>query len=122
MQLLATHEVGRLAVIEDRQPLVFPVNYVLDGDAVVVRTSSGTKLYAATRAPVAFEVDDLDRDRRTGWNVLLTGVAQEVTDLDRPDLIERLRAIALEPWPPGDKPELLRLAPTTVSGRRITRP
>jgi hypothetical protein len=88
---------------------------------VVIRTGTGTKLYGATRSEVAFEVDDLDRAGRTGWSVVLTGVAQEVTDLDRPDLVERLAVTAIEPWAPGDKPTLLRLAPATVSGRRITR-
>lgn len=121
LRLLADHTVGRLVVVEDRTPLVFPVNYVLDGDAVVIRTGTGTKLYGATRSPVSFEVDDLDREARTGWSVVLTGVAQEVTDLDRPDLVERLRDVAIEPWAPGDKPTLLRLAPAIVTGRRITR-
>ena len=121
LRLLADHDVGRLVVVEEHRPLVFPVNYVLDGDAVVIRTGTGTKLYGATRSEVSFEVDDLDRATRTGWSVVLTGVAQEVTDLDRPDLVGRLRDISIEPWAPGDKPTLLRLAPATVTGRRITR-
>lgn len=121
LRLLEGHEIGRFVVIEDHRPLVFPVNYVLDGDAVVIRTSTGTKVYGATRGFVSFEVDDLEHDRRTGWSVVLTGVAQEVTDLDRPDLVERLRDVALEPWAPGDRPALLRLAPETVTGRRIAR-
>lgn len=123
LRLLASHEVGRLAVVEgpQHQPLVFPVNYVLDGEAVVIRTATGTKLYAAGRAPVAFEVDDIDRQHRTGWSVLLTGLASEITDLDRPDLVQRLRETALDPWPEGEKPNLLRLAATEITGRRITR-
>jgi nitroimidazol reductase NimA-like FMN-containing flavoprotein (pyridoxamine 5'-phosphate oxidase superfamily) len=120
-RLLESQAVGRLVVIEDHRPLVFPVNYVLDGDAVVIRTASGTKLYGATRGFVSFEVDDLHTDNRTGWSVVLTGVAQEVTDLDRPDLVERLGAVPLEPWAPGDRPALVRLAAETVTGRRITR-
>ena len=121
LSLLATHEVGRLAVVEGHTPLIFPVNYALDGDAVVIRTATGTKLYAAGRSPVAFEVDDIDRAQRTGWSVLLTGVAAEITALDRPDLVQRLQATALEPWPEGEKPNLLRLAAAEITGRRITR-
>lgn len=120
-RLLEGQTVGRLVVIEDHRPLVFPVNYVLDGDAVVIRTASGTKLYGATRGFVSFEVDDLHTDSRTGWSVVLTGVAQEVTDVDRPDLVERLRVVSPEPWAPGDRPTLVRLAPDSVTGRRITR-
>ena len=121
LRLLADHDVGRLVVVEEHTPLVFPVNYVLDGDAVVIRTGTGTKLYGATRSLASFEVDDLDRGKRAGWSVVLTGVAQEITDVDRPDLVDRLRTVAIEPWAPGDKPTLLRLAATTVTGRRITR-
>ena len=121
LRLLEGQTVGRLVVIEDHRPLVFPVNYVLDGDAVVIRTTSGTKLYGVTRGFVSFEVDDLHTDSRTGWSVVLTGVAQEVTDFDRPDLVERLRAVSPEPWAPGDRPTIVRLAPDTVTGRRITR-
>ena len=121
LRLLADHDVGRLVVVEDHVPLVFPVNYVLDGDAVVIRTGTGTKLYGATRSLVSFEVDDLDRGRRAGWSVVITGVAQEITDVDRPDLVDRLRRVAIEPWAPGDKPALVRLAAATVTGRRITR-
>lgn len=121
LRLLASQEVGRLAVVEGHQPLVFPVNYVLDGEAIVIRTATGTKLYAATRGPVAFEVDEIDREQRTGWSVLVTGLAAEITDLDRPDLVQRLRDTTLEPWPEGEKPNLLRLPANEVSGRRITR-
>lgn len=121
LRLLASHEVGRLAVVEGHQPLVFPVNYVLDGDAVVIRTATGTKLYAASRAPVAFEVDDIDREHRTGWSVVVTGLAAEITDRDRPDLVQRLRETALDPWPEGEKPNLLRLPTVEMTGRRITR-
>ncbi len=41
--LLAQTNVGRLAVLVDGHPDIFPVNYVLDGDSIVFRTGAGTK-------------------------------------------------------------------------------
>jgi uncharacterized protein len=69
-RLLGTHQVGRLAVNAHPYPLIFPVNYAMDGDVVVIRTNAGLKLTAADHANVAFEVDDIDPIRRVGWSVL----------------------------------------------------
>jgi len=117
--LLATQEVGRLVAVDDGRPLIFPVNYALDGDAVVFRTASGTKLWASSRAPVAFEVDEIDRGARTGWSVILHGVAQEVTAFDRADVQARVWGLPVEPWAPGEKPVFVRIAPTLITGRRV---
>jgi uncharacterized protein len=46
-RLLAGDEIGRLAVADGGAPTVVPVNYVVDGDAVVFRTAPGTKLAKA---------------------------------------------------------------------------
>lgn len=117
-RLLATDEVGRLAVIDGGSPAIFPVNYVVDGEAVVFRTAEGTKLAAGTRHPVAFEVDAFDRASRTGWSVVVAGHLEEATRFDAATLA-RVRALPIEPWAGGEKPHWVRLVPTRVSGRRI---
>lgn len=66
LALLAGEVVGRLAVVAGGGAEIFPVNYVLDGDTVVFRTDSGTKLHAAGRAQASFEIDRIDREHRTG--------------------------------------------------------
>jgi uncharacterized protein len=120
LRLLATQEVGRLAVIEGGYgPLIVPVNYVLDGRAIVFATDGGTKLRGATRAPVAFEVDQLDPCTRSGWSVVARGLAHEIGGTARDDLQRRLAALSFQPWVPGDKPYLVGIAATTVTGRRI---
>ena len=43
-RLLASDEIGRLAIVDGGTPAVFPVNYVFDGRTVVFRTAPGTKL------------------------------------------------------------------------------
>jgi nitroimidazol reductase NimA-like FMN-containing flavoprotein (pyridoxamine 5'-phosphate oxidase superfamily) len=103
-----------------RSPTIFPVNYALDGEAVVFRTAPGTKLDHAERAPVAFEVDGLDRERREGWSVVVHGRLEEVTQFDASTL-GRVSALALYPWAEGAKDHWLRLVPSRVTGRRVSR-
>ena len=119
LRLLATQEVGRIAVVDHGNPHIFPVNFVLDGDAVVFRTAVGTKLDASSRSLVAFEVDQLDTANRSGWSVVVHGWAQEVTDYDRADLVDRVRNLVLSPWAESDKPHLVRVAGHTITGRRV---
>ena len=57
LQLLSEHNLGRLAVVSSGQPLIFPVNYTLDGGTVVFRTDAGNKLRRAIGRPVSFEID-----------------------------------------------------------------
>ena len=111
--LLATRSVGRLAyVARAGVPDIAPVNYVLDGDDVVVRSGPGPKLQAAERGDVvAFEVDDLDEGARTGWSVVVVGRARRVpvpADGTGP-----------EPWSAGPRRHLVRITPTRVTGRRL---
>lgn len=117
--LLASQEVGRLVVVEDGRPLVFPVNYAMDDDAPVFRTASGAKLWASSRSPVAFEVDDIDRESQTGWSVIVHGVAQEITAFDRSDVRSRVYGLPVHPWAKGDKPSFVRVAPRLITGRRV---
>jgi nitroimidazol reductase NimA-like FMN-containing flavoprotein (pyridoxamine 5'-phosphate oxidase superfamily) len=119
LALLATHQVGRLGVNSAHYPLLFVVNYGLDQDVIVIRTNPGTKLTSANHANVSFEVDDIDQHTRSGWSVLVRGLAEEVTPAHRTELIARTRATTVEPWAPGELGHWLRLIPHHVTGRRI---
>jgi len=121
MRLLATDSIGRLAVVVANTPLVVPVNYALDGDAVVFRTDPGTKFDKGPRARASFEVDSFDRTERTGWSVVATGRLEEVTHFDAATF-ERVRRLDVDPWAGGDKAHWMRLVPDRVTGRRIARP
>ena len=59
-RLLETQHVGRLAIVINGQPLIFPVNYAMLDGAVVFRTARGTKLFGAAGHSVAFEIDGTD--------------------------------------------------------------
>jgi nitroimidazol reductase NimA-like FMN-containing flavoprotein (pyridoxamine 5'-phosphate oxidase superfamily) len=119
-RLLATQQIGRLGVNAERYPLIFPVNYALDqAGVIVIRTAAGTKLAAANHANVTFEVDEIDQRTRSGWSVLIRGMAEEVTSEHRSELIERTKVTGVEPWASGDRGHWIRLIPHEISGRRI---
>jgi uncharacterized protein len=117
-ELLASGQLGRVAVTDDRGPVVFPVNYVLDRHTVVFRTEPGTKLHAAGRGGrVCFEADGTDEAACTGWSVIVRGEITEVTD---PAELARLRELPLRPWAPGARDRYARILPAVLTGRRIT--
>jgi hypothetical protein len=120
LHLLASQQVGRLAVVVGQSPMVVPVNYAIDGDVVVFRSGPGTKLSAAQHRNVAFEVDQIDLHERQGWSVLVTGVAEIVADQDDPDLASRTKALPVEPLEREGKDIWVRIRAAAVSGRRIT--
>ncbi len=94
---LSAARVGRLAFNLDGGPTILPVNHEMDGHSVVFRTDSGSKLLVAVdQQAVAFEVDGYDPDRRSGWSVVIRGIA---TVIDDPVQIDRLGALGVGPGP-----------------------
>lgn len=120
LALLAGRNVGRIAVTMRALPTILPVTYVLDThtESIVFRTGYGTKLYAAGRnAVVAFEVDEIDEDTRSGWSVVAVGSAHEVTD---PGELERLGRLRLAPWVASELAHTIAVPIVHVTGRRLT--
>jgi nitroimidazol reductase NimA-like FMN-containing flavoprotein (pyridoxamine 5'-phosphate oxidase superfamily) len=118
LELLGTHSLGRLAVIVDGHPIVFPINYALEGDAVVFRTAPGTKLSGAALGQVAFEIDEVDERTQTGWSVIVQGVGNEITStLD--ERSGRLRALEVQPWVPGERAHWIEILAQSITGRRL---
>jgi uncharacterized protein len=116
LQLLATAHVGRIALSLAALPVVLPVNFALLDDDVLIRTTPGSKLDAATKnTVVAFEADRIDALNRTGWSVLVQGVASEITDRDERD---RAAQIPLTPWS-GHDDHFVCVRSQLVSGRRL---
>jgi nitroimidazol reductase NimA-like FMN-containing flavoprotein (pyridoxamine 5'-phosphate oxidase superfamily) len=114
LQLLAAFSIGRLAVaVPDSPPLVVPVNYVLDGDVVVFRSDAGSKLSALRQHPVSFQLDSIDPLHRTGWSVLIQGIAYEATS-------HEIAHLNISPWAPGEKSHWVRILPAIITGRVIS--
>jgi uncharacterized protein len=115
--LLRTVSVGRLAVLVDGRPDIFPVNYTVDSGTLVFRTSQGTKLSAASGdAPVALEADGVDPESGLAWSVVIKGTAALVKSTE--DVLETSR-LYLFPWQSGRKDAFVRITPDSVTGRRF---
>jgi nitroimidazol reductase NimA-like FMN-containing flavoprotein (pyridoxamine 5'-phosphate oxidase superfamily) len=116
--LLRSHSIGRIALTDHGQPLIFPVNYAADDRAVVFRTAPGMKLQESRMARVAFEIDEVDEAAGTAWSVMVKGIAYEITEtLDA--LSERLRTLVVEPMAPGARPNWVAVMRRDISGRRF---
>jgi nitroimidazol reductase NimA-like FMN-containing flavoprotein (pyridoxamine 5'-phosphate oxidase superfamily) len=123
LQLLAANRFGRLAVsVNGQAPTLRPVNYVFDepSQSVIFRTGQGSKLYGLLASrKAAFEIDGIDLVNRTGWSVVVRGLAEEILD---PRELRRLARMPLDLWAPGDKPHWIRIRAGTVTGRRLVEP
>jgi uncharacterized protein len=118
--LLSAARVGRLGVIVDGRPEIFPINHVYDhaSGCVVFPTNASTKFRAALNWPtVAFEVDGVDPDDAGAWSVAVVGRAEELTDAVE---IERLARQRSALWAAGQSTRWLRIVPSKVTGRRIS--
>lgn len=116
-QYLRSSYIGRLTVINDGVPEIFPVNFSVAGETLLFRTAPGTKLRALlTGAVAALEVDGLNPYATQVWSVVAKGrpgpfdegsMTLPEADADR------------EPWEPGLKDHLVAITPTDLSGRRF---
>jgi nitroimidazol reductase NimA-like FMN-containing flavoprotein (pyridoxamine 5'-phosphate oxidase superfamily) len=116
--LMASVHLGRVAVTMGALPAVFPVNFEMRGGDIYFRTGEGTKMRTAIeKAVVGFEVDQFDEEAHTGWSVLVVGESEVVSQED-PELSD----VATRPWAGGDRPNLVRIHPELISGRRLIPP
>lgn len=118
--LLRRRSAGRVAFVVDGDVMVMPLNYVMYGDDIVVRTSDGSAFLAAVTgsSSVSFQVDRLDPADGGGWSwsVLALTAARPVDDVAE---LEVLGGLALDPWAPGVRDRYVVLRPRALTGRRV---
>jgi uncharacterized protein len=120
--LLGSAPVGRLGVVVDGHPEIYPVNHVYDRESgcVMFPTNARTKLHAALSGPaVAFEVDGVSPDGDRGWSVLVVGRAEEITDAETIARAARQRSVV---WRSENDVHWIRIVPSKVTGRRLCAP
>jgi hypothetical protein len=116
--LLGHTSVGRLAVVVDGEPDVFPVSFKPDGRELLFRTGGGTKLQAIeANSTVCLEADSVSAEFGLAWSVVVKGRAVEV-DAAGSALNETRRG--LFPWQGVGQDHLVRIIPQSVSGRKFT--
>jgi nitroimidazol reductase NimA-like FMN-containing flavoprotein (pyridoxamine 5'-phosphate oxidase superfamily) len=122
-RLLSDAPVGRIGVIVDEAPEIYPVNHLVDDGTIVFRSDPGTKLAGLSRHPVVcFQVDGFDAEQRIGWSVLVKGRARQARQMPDPDERRRVEGLPVDYWAPGPKWHRIRIMPIDVTGRRIRHP
>ena len=107
--LLALSAVGRVGVLVDSAPEIYPVNFVVDEQTIVFRTDPGNKLRGLDRSPsVCFEADGINLEDQSGWSVLVKGRAVEVTT---PEDRREVAGLPLQFWALGEKAHWIRIRP-----------
>jgi nitroimidazol reductase NimA-like FMN-containing flavoprotein (pyridoxamine 5'-phosphate oxidase superfamily) len=111
-ELLGQSGIGRLVVAGERgRPEIFPVYYYMAERRVLFWTDTGTKLTASTGHEVAFEVDCADPAAKTGWSVIVRGIARQWDP--------RQFRLHSTPWVNTVRPFLIAIDPTEITGRRL---
>ncbi|MDN3359768.1 pyridoxamine 5'-phosphate oxidase family protein [Actinomadura sp. DC4] len=117
LALMTSVPVGRVVYTDQALPAIMPMNFVLDGDEVVIHTASDSTLAAALRnAVVAFQIDDFGPDATTGWSVTITGQARLVDGVEE---TARLARLPLLPWVTAVNGQFIRIPARHVTGSRL---
>jgi uncharacterized protein len=116
--LLGSVPVGRIGFLAGGEVVILPVNFLVDGQDVVFRTAQGSKLSSIEVGHyVGFETDSYDPAARTGWSVVISGLAEIVDDEEEST---RLDELGLTSWGEGAAGLVwVRIRPSLVYGRRI---
>lgn len=115
LRLLAAKKVGRLAFVVNGAPMIVPMNFTLLGDRPVFRTLAHGLPAHAVDQPVAFEVDDIDDFLEAGWSVVVSGVAELLSEEE----LSRLRSAGPQPWAEGPRTLFVAIRTEQISGRQL---
>jgi nitroimidazol reductase NimA-like FMN-containing flavoprotein (pyridoxamine 5'-phosphate oxidase superfamily) len=119
LRLLRSVSVGRLVFTHLALPAIRPVNHLVDGDRIIIRSYLGTAIAAAVGGNsgmvVAYEADHIDGESHLGWSVIITGRAGRLSDEME---IERYREL-LQPWVAGGMDDVIAIEADMVDGFRL---
>jgi hypothetical protein len=125
LRLISPGGVGRLAYMGRYGPTVLPVNYVVHEGTIVFRTAHDSPTdedlrtgIADAEYKVAFEIDELNPAAREGWSVLVQGSVHHVESEDERASVQEA---GVKPWAGGVRELFLRIRPTRITGRRISK-
>lgn len=119
MRLLASVSIGRIVFTARALPAIRPVNHLVDGDYIIIRTDLSARIISELQpeagSVVAYEADAIDPAERLGWSVIVVGVARRVTDLEKAAAYRR----ALQPWVAGVMDQVIAIHTDVVTGSRL---
>jgi nitroimidazol reductase NimA-like FMN-containing flavoprotein (pyridoxamine 5'-phosphate oxidase superfamily) len=118
LDLLRAHDVGRIAVIAQGEPIILPVNYRVaeppTGPLLAIRTRPGNVIDTAPEN-VAFEIDSIDHVQHRGWSVLVRGVLVHAF----PSATSVREHLDSQPWIAADRDAWLFIDPFAITGREL---
>ncbi|OZB81062.1 MAG: hypothetical protein B7X41_00650 [Microbacterium sp. 14-71-5] len=114
--LLTATTVGRIGFVQDARVLILPVNFVVSGRDLLLRTAAEGLLGALSETPaeVAFEVDSHAPLSRTAWSVLMHGRLSRVAEEDAAAVLPRV-----SPWAGPGRDLPLRFRIERMTGRTV---
>ena len=116
-QLLAQHTAGRVGFMAPDGPQILPVTYQYRNGGVIFRTSpAGALSGLIRRTSVAFEIDDIDEQNKSGWSVLVLGFAEAMT---HDYLLTSAWETGPVPWADGIRNLFIEIKPRKISGRSV---
>lgn len=115
LRLLESVSLGRIAFTANAMPEIRPVNHIVDGGDIIIRSHVGAAILSTHGQIVSYEADTLDPDSHLGWSVIVLGRAQVVQD---PAAVERYSRM-VEPWVDRQMDYLVRIRPQTITGYEV---
>jgi len=116
-ELLAQHTAGRVGFMAPEGPQILPVTYQYRNGSVIFRTSPvGALSGLVRRTSVAFEIDDIDEQNRSGWSVLVLGFAEAMA---HNYLLTSAWETGPVPWADGVRNLFIEIKPRKISGRSV---
>jgi nitroimidazol reductase NimA-like FMN-containing flavoprotein (pyridoxamine 5'-phosphate oxidase superfamily) len=116
-ELLVQHSVGRVGFMGGDGPLILPVTYQYRNGSVIFRTSPvGPLAELVRRTSVAFEIDEIDEQNKSGWSVLVLGFAEAMA---HNYLLTSAWETGPVPWADGVRNLFVEIKPRKISGRTV---
>ena len=116
-ELLEQHTAGRVGFMAGDGPLILPVTYQYRDGSVIFRTSPvGPLAELVRRTSVAFEIDEIDEQSKSGWSVLVLGFAEAMA---HNYLLTAAWETGPVPWADGVRNLFIEIKPRKISGRAV---
>jgi uncharacterized protein len=114
LALLATTNLGRLALTRRALPTIVPARYLVNDERAVIHLSTGLNHVAWLDGEVvALQVSAFDETQTYGWTVFITGAAHGMPDPIRPQ--DHPNA----PWIATGGGDLIALSTDIIHGERL---
>lgn len=117
LALLRSATFGRIVFTLNALPAIRPVNHIVDGEAIIIRSHLGAAIVSHTAggAIVAYEADEVDPETHLGWSVIVIGTAHVIRE---PAAVARYQQL-LRPWVDRQMDYVISIHSKIVTGIRL---